>query len=201
MQSFVSGSILGFGLVTSIGPQNLFLARQALSNRYPYSAAVTCVICDWLVILCGVYSSQWLSNQFASFDFWLAWGGSIFLLVMGVGAVLQALQPVSLQIVAGDGVVSRGRILLAACGFSLFNPAAYLDAFAIIGKAALNIAAVDRELFLIGVCLASGLWFPGLVTGFRLSSGLFKKPRAWQGLNLVSGLVLLFFGIRLLPIG
>ena len=56
MSVLKAGFTLGFGLIISMGPQNMFLIRQGLKREYPYLVALICSPCDTLLILFSAHS-------------------------------------------------------------------------------------------------------------------------------------------------
>jgi L-lysine exporter family protein LysE/ArgO len=58
-----------------------------------------------------------------------------------------------------------------------------------------------RIWFVGGAACASGVWFTTLGFGARLLAPIFARPRAWQVLDTVVGLTMLFLAVVLIRQG
>ena len=83
-----------------------------------------------------------------------------------------------------------------ACVVTWFNPQAIIDVSLLLGSFRVALPPEESGLFLWGVVCASCLWFLSLTT----ISSLFKNrftPRLLRIINLVCGLVIFFYGVKL----
>ena len=83
-----------------------------------------------------------------------------------------------------------------ACVVTWFNPQAIIDVSLLLGSFRAALPPEESGLFLWGVVCASCLWFLSLTT----ISSLFKNrftPRLLRIINLVCGLVIFFYGVKL----
>jgi L-lysine exporter family protein LysE/ArgO len=119
-----------------------------------------------------------------------------FLTWYGVSSLLRARRTESLHAAAGR-TTSRGSAIARATALTWLNPHVYLDTVLLLGSIANHEGPSGRWWFALGACLASLLWFAGLGYGARLASRVLARPRAWQVLDLVIGLVMLAIAVML----
>ncbi|WP_416232994.1 LysE/ArgO family amino acid transporter [Castellaniella sp.] len=54
MNGFISGFLLGLGLIAAIGAQNAFVLKQGLQKRHVLAVSLTCALADMVLITAGV---------------------------------------------------------------------------------------------------------------------------------------------------
>ncbi|GAA1113251.1 LysE/ArgO family amino acid transporter [Nesterenkonia jeotgali] len=81
---------------------------------------------------------------------------------------------------------------IAATGLSvsILNPHAWVDTMVVLGTMA-NTFGDQRWLFAAGAVLASIIWFSSLALGGAVLSKWLNRPRTWQVLDIVVGLIML----------
>lgn len=195
----LQGFVLGGSLIVAIGAQNAFVLRQGLLRQHPFATAFICTVCDVLLILLGVaglgalIASSQLLTQLAR------WGGAAFLLVFGFLSFRAAFAPADVHpLDTARGEADLRRVLLAALGFSLLNPHVYLDTVVLLGSIGSQFVAQERTSFAVGAILASAVWFFGLVYAAGRLTPLFRRPQAWQWMNLGIGVVMWAIGLSLI---
>ncbi|BES65676.1 LysE/ArgO family amino acid transporter [Gottschalkiaceae bacterium SANA] len=195
MSFILQGFVLGISYVAPIGMQNLYVINTGLRKR-PKDA--------FLVSMIVIF-----------FDIALA-----LLCFYGIGGVLQKYQLLK------QGILLFGGVAVAAIGFNLIrskieedqevkldesvpkiiasaflvtwaNPQAIIDGTLLFGgfRASLPTQAINS--FIIGVALASFIWFMGLA----IATTLFKKnftTRILKGINVVCGGILMAYGMKLI---
>ena len=93
----------------------------------------------------------------------------------------------------GKGMIKEGTVketVLIILGISVLNPHVYLDTVVLIGGLSASYGEVGKYWFGAGAMIASIIWFFSLGYGARLLSPLFSKPRAWQILDFIIGIVM-----------
>ena len=80
--------------------------------------------------------------------------------------------------------------VLTALAFSLLNPHALLDTVVLLGSISGQYAWDQRLWFLSGAVTASFAWFFALAIGAGYLAPLFKKPKTWQILDALIGVVM-----------
>ncbi|MEZ5609290.1 MAG: LysE family transporter [Rhodocyclaceae bacterium] len=117
--------------------------------------------------------------------------GAAFLGWYGLRALRSAIAGGSMQVDRNErSRLSRRQALLAAAGFSLLNPHAYLDTVVLLGSIGSQQASEARPVFTAGAIAGSVSWFLLLGYGARLLVPLFARPRAWQVLDAAVALML-----------
>jgi L-lysine exporter family protein LysE/ArgO len=180
LQAGVQGFLLSLTLIVAIGAQNAFVLRQALKREH--------------ISLAGLLGERpGLARA-------LAGAGCIFLLVYGARALQRATRPGSLQAAASSEPSSRRATLAALAGFTLLNPHVYLDTVMLVGSVGAQQPTADARLaFIAGVAAASAAWFFALGYGARFLAQWFAKPRTWQVLEVLIGLMMFALALQLLP--
>lgn len=191
------GFALGGSLIVAIGAQNAFVLRQGLRREHVAAIVVFCIVADALLVLAGVAGLATVLGHRPQLARALTVGGAAFLAVYGLRALWRARRPQALR-VADDG---RGVTLAAAlaqcAAFTLLNPHVYLDTVLLVGSLGARLGEM-RWWFAAGAAAASVVWFVSLGFGARLLAPLFARPRAWQGLDALIGIVMLALAAMLL---
>lgn len=195
MTMFFQGLIMGFAYVAPIGVQNLFVINTALSQERRQALLTALIVIFFDVTL--ALACFWWIGAVMKHHIWLQKAvllvGSLVVLHIGF-SLLRAeaahisgeLQPLSLL-----------KTISFACVVTWFNPQAVIDGTMMLGAFHATLAGKGAAQFIFGVMTASTLWFLSLTL---LISFFRQKFRAdvLRGINIVSGLVILFYGGKLL---
>lgn len=187
---FFNGFALTLGLIMAIGAQNAHVLRQGLRGEHVLLTVSVSALCDMVLILVGIAG---LGALFAASPDLMAvarYGGAAFLLWYGARSLRAALRGGVRAELGARTQLSRGQALLAAAGFSLLNPHAYLDTVVLLGSIGSQQAEDLRPLFAAGAITASIVWFVLLGYGARLLVPLFSRPAAWRVLDALVALML-----------
>lgn len=198
---FIKGMFLGASLIIAIGLQNAFILRQGIKNRHILPAVLTASIIDVALIGAGVLGFGYLIEQQPDLITWITWGGAAFLFVYGLKSFISALKPQDMSDENAKGMAkdsSAKEIVLIIMGISLLNPHVYLDTVVLIGGLSASYGEVGKYYFGGGAMIASFIWFFALGYGARLLAPLFQKPRAWQVLDVLIGLIMWAIAVSLL---
>ncbi len=190
--TFKLGMLLGLSIIISIGAQNLFIIQQAMRNEYAYLSALTCFICDVLLITLGATGVSALFIEFPALKTAVLLLGIVFLIWYGIKAIQRGIagETVSEQFDAMKNTVktnSLAKIILLGLSFSLLNPAAILDTIVIIGGSANHYLAHEKYLFVAGTITASFVWFFGLTALTIQLSRQITSQLFWRTLDFMSG--------------
>ncbi len=195
MGPFLQGLTMGLAYVAPIGMQNLFVINAALTHprRRALGTALIVVFFDIALALACFFGVGAVMARFP----WLQRGillvGSLIVLSIGVG-LLRARPG---EISASPAASSLGKTITSACVVTWCNPQAILDGTMMLGAFQAALPAAQALPFLSGVASASLLWFPGLALVLSVFRDRFT-PKVLRGLNLLCGLVILFYGGKLL---
>lgn len=197
MNVYISGLVLGLTLITTLGPQNIFLIRQGALKRHVILSASVCFLCDVILVTASVKGLHHVLEQHPALRSAMAWAGCLFLLYYGILNVNNAMkkqdmdQPQTLQ-----PVISRSKVIMLALGFSLLNPHAIIDTLILIGGSSGQFPG-HEQAFLLGVLSSSLLWFTTLTLVTQLCATWLSKTSVWQGVELTSGLLMIALSAKL----
>lgn len=197
MDTATAGFFLGFSLILAIGAQNAFVLRQGLRRSHVLPVALTCALSDAVLIVAGVAGFGALVDRFPSLITVLTWGGAAFLLAYGALAFRAAWRGGAQMQAADDAPQRLGPVLATCLALTWLNPHVYLDTVVLLGGIAARYGS-ERWMFGAGAALASLTFFLSLAYGARLLAPVFARPRAWQALDLLVGLVMWGIAAKLL---
>lgn len=197
MPIFFSGLMLGLSLFMALGPQNIFLIRQGALKKHAFLSVVTCFICDVILLTMSVVGLHEMLQRHPSLCHWLAWFGGAFLLFYGLISILHAFQFKAKKVSIEATELTKKQIFLLAIGFSLLNPHAIIDALVLIGGSSSQYPD-HPGVFLMGVLTSSLVWFSLLTSTAYFFADFLRKPKVWQRVELISGVVLIGLGIQLI---
>ena len=194
MRIYLQGLTMGLAYVAPIGLQNLFVINSALTQRRSRVYLTALIVILWDVSL-GVscflgagalmQALPWLQKVILGI-------GSLIVIWIGIGLLRSR---ASLE--GGKDVnVPVWKLFTTAFVVTWFNPQAIIDVSLLLGSFRVALPPEESGLFLWGVVCASCLWFLSLTT----ISSLFKNrftPRLLRIINLVCGLVIFFYGVKL----
>ena len=194
MNIYLQGLTMGLAYVAPIGLQNLFVINSALTQRRSRVYLTALIVILWDVSL-GVscflgagalmQAVPWLQKVILGL-------GSLIVIWIGIGLLRSR---ASLE--GGKDVnVPVWKLFTTAFVVTWFNPQAIIDVSLLLGSFRVALPPEETGLFLWGVVCASCLWFLSLTT----ISSLFKNrftPRLLRIINLVCGLVIFFYGVKL----
>ena len=175
MLAYLQGLSLGLAYVAPIGVQNLFVINAGLSQprAAAYRTALIVIFFDVTLALAGFFGIGALIEHSELIRKGVLLAGSLVVMYMGLRLMLS-------REVAGPAI----------------NPQAIIDVSLLLGSFRVALPPEESGLFLWGVVCASCLWFLSLTT----ISSLFKNrftPRLLRIINLVCGLVIFFYGVKL----
>lgn len=189
--TYIEGFALGGSLIMAIGAQNAFLLKQGLKRQHLFSCALTCFLCDALLIVLGVQGIGAFVKDHPNFSLALQWGGALFLVAYGMRCFYNISHPhILIADLTSPTHSSMAKTLLALLGFTFLNPHTYVDTLLILGGVGADYPINEHATFIFGALTASFIWFFGLVYGASKLNPLFKNPRAWQILDFIMGSVM-----------
>ncbi|WP_170558733.1 LysE/ArgO family amino acid transporter [Ruegeria atlantica] len=193
--SLFAGFVLGFSLILAIGAQNAFVLRQGLRREHVFPLCLTCAVSDAILIAAGVAGFGTLAHAVPWFETVMRYGGAIFLTWYGLRSLNSAWRGGAVMEVREGERVSLKSVLLTVLAFTWLNPHVYLDTVVLIGS--ISAQYDDRMAFALGAMISSFVFFFSLGYGAGMLSPVFARPRAWQVLDLVIGLVMLAIAAKL----
>lgn len=189
LHAIATGALTGLSLIVVIGAQNAFVLRQGIRRAHVASVVAICAVSDLTLILAGVAGIGAIVDRAAWLIDVVTWLGVAFLVWYGIASIRRALKPEVLQ-AQGRAEGSRRAIVLQALALTWLNPHVYLDTVVLLGSIAQAHGPSGRWWFGAGASLGSIAWFSALGFGATRLAPLLARPRAWQVLDLVIGLVM-----------
>lgn len=198
--TWLAGFTVCLSLIVSIGAQNLYVLRQAVSGEHVRACVAWCVFSDALLIGIGVAGMAQVLGDSPTLAYYLTLGGALFLLGYGVMALWRAAMPAGAVPAADadDGAAPataarRGlwRVLGALVVITLFNPHVYLDTVVLVGSIGARQDGSLKWIFVLGAACASLAWFVMLASAGRRLQTLFAKPQAWRVMDGFTGVMML----------
>ncbi|MBM7616504.1 L-lysine exporter family protein LysE/ArgO [Weissella uvarum] len=196
MSAVISGMILGFAFIAPIGMQNLYVFNSAMNN--PLKRALLYVFFVWLadssfsVVAYFGMGAIINSNQLLKLIVMILGG----LLVVYIGwSILRSANQVNLN--AEQNQLSAGKAFVTAFIVTWANPQALVDGSLMLGATRAKLADADVIPFIIGVLIATSLWFLIITIFVNIFKNRLSK-RAFVLVNLVSGLIMVGYGIYFL---
>lgn len=193
--SVVAGFALGFSLILAIGAQNAFVLRQGLRREHVFVLCLTCAVSDAILIAASVAGFGGLATAAPWFEPMMRYGGALFLTWYGLRSLASAWRGGAALEVGEATRTSLRAALLTVLAFTWLNPHVYLDTVVLIGS--ISAQYEDRMGFAIGAMSASFVFFFSLGYGARVLSPVFARPRAWQALDVLIGIVMLAIAWKL----
>ncbi len=197
MDTFVYGFSLGFSLILAIGAQNAFVLKQGLKSEHVFLVCFICALSDAVLIVAGVGGFHLLVARFPDVVTLARYGGAAFLLAYGLLSFRTALLTKHNLKPSESSVSSAYRAAITCLAFTWLNPHVYLDTVVLLGSISSQFKGQLLE-FTSGATSASFVFFFSLGYAARLLRGIFEKPRAWQVLEIVIGLIMWTIAAKLL---
>jgi len=195
---YTQGLLLGLGLIVAIGAQNAFVLRQGLRREHVGLIVLFCALADALLIGAGVLGMGQALGERPALARALALAGAVFLAAYGWQALKRARHASALTAASSGVPLSRLAALAQAAAFTLLNPHVYLDTVLLVGSIGAQHPPLLRPWFIAGASSASVLWFAALGYGSRKLAPLFARPRAWQVLDSLIGIMMWLLALLLL---
>ena len=195
MGFFFQGLSMGLAYVAPIGMQNLFVINAALTypRRRALGTALIVVFFDITLALACFFGVGAVMARFPWLQKLILLVGSLIVLSIGVGLLRAKAE----ELAPSPGAASLRKTISSACVVTWFNPQAILDGTMMLGAFHVTLPAAQAVPFISGVATASLLWFPGLALLLSVFRDRFT-PKVLRGINLACGLVILFYGGKLL---
>lgn len=187
MMSYAAGFGTGLSLIVAIGAQNAFVLRQGLLRRHVLWVCLFCAVSDAVLILLGVAGMARIIQSAPLLAQALRWAGVAFLIWYGARSFRSAWAGGGMLRPEG-GAATLGRTLAILAALTWLNPHVWLDTVVLLG--AVSVQWPDPLAFGAGAMTGSFVFFFALGYGARLLAPVFARPRAWQALEAMIGLVM-----------
>lgn len=193
----LAGFSLGLSLIVAIGAQNAFILRQGLYRQHVFWVCLVCAISDAILISVGIFGLSFVIKFIPSLEWGMRYVGCAFLLGYGAMSFWRSLTHHDALTASQDNMRSLKSTLAICFALTWFNPHVYLDTVLLLGSIA-NQYPGKQIFFAMGAICASFTFFFSLGYGARFLKPLFAKPRSWQILDGLIGVVMWFIAIKLI---
>ena len=192
---YISGFLLGLSLIIAIGSQNAFVLKQGLKREHIFFVCLFCAVSDALLISAGVGGFGAVTARYPHVIDIAKIAGVLFLLGYGLQSLYASVRVTHALNIDGQVVTSLKKALLLCFGFTWLNPHVYLDTLVLVGM--VSTGASSKLTFAVGAISASFFFMFALGYGARLLRPLFAKPKAWNILDALVGLLMLYLAWHL----
>ena len=196
LSPFLSGFLIGGGLIIAIGAQNAFVLRQGIRREHVFVLALICSLSDALLIVLGVTGLGALIERFPALLTGVTLFGIGFLLWYGWLAAKRALHPSAMAVGEAEAI-PLAKAVLTCLTLTFLNPHVWLDTVILVGSLAAPYSGSARLAYTLGAMTASFAWFFGLGYGARVLTPLFARPVAWRILDALIALVMVSIAVKL----
>ncbi len=192
--AFLTGFTLSLSLIVAIGAQNAFVLRQGIRREHVLTVAGICTVADIALISLGTLGVGAVITASPLLLTAMKWLGCGYLVWFGLRSLWSARRPGALH--TEDAPPSRGSVVTTTLALTFLNPHVYLDTVVMLGNIA-NQYGPARWWFVLGACVASALWFHVLALGAHALAGPLGRPRTWQVIDILVGLLMLALAVKL----
>lgn len=192
---YVSGFALGLSLILAIGSQNAFILKQGLKKQHVFAVCLFCAVSDALLITAGVAGFGTITAKYPNVVNIAKLAGALFLLVYGLQSLYVSITKSHALTQDTQNVSNLKKALLLCFGFTWLNPHVYLDTLVLVGM--VSTGADSKLCFGLGAVSASFVFFFSLGYGARLLAPLFTKPKAWNILDALVGILMIYLAWHL----
>ena len=189
---FIQGLIIGGTLIIAIGPQNLFVIQQGLKKYYVFTVTLFCSLSDSLLIVIGIYLSNYIVQINPGIIGIIKVLGGIWLIFYGLNKVikLNKFKDINKEL----NIINKfGKILITLLLITYANPHVYLDTIILLGSLSTNFN--DQFSFGIGAISSSFLFFFSLGYMSKFLSKYIYSNKTWFWIDLTIGLLMISYGI------
>jgi L-lysine exporter family protein LysE/ArgO len=188
------GFLLGLAYVAPIGMQNIYVINTALSKNKlrAYQVAFITIFFDISLALTCFFGMGALMEKSEGIKATTLLIGCITVVYIGI-----QLMRTNTDLEKEADVNKPLREVIITC-FMLtwINPQAIIDGSLLLGGFRVSLTQEASQLFIIGVCLASFLWFTSIaaiISNFKQS---FNR-KVLRLINIICGVIIIYYGLKL----
>jgi L-lysine exporter family protein LysE/ArgO len=193
LKYLLQGLLFGLAYVAPIGAQNLYVINTAIrkSRMETYRVALITIFFDISLAISCFFGIGFLIDKFSVLKGIILLFGSIVVAYIGAGLIRSSSKISSVENVD----ISLLKMIVSCFAVTWLNPQAIIDGSLLLGGFRASLPADMSKYFIIGVCIASFLWFNILATFVSKLRGKLNKIIKW--INIACGTILILYGIRL----
>lgn len=188
------GFLLGLAYVAPIGMQNIYVINAALSKnkQRAYQVTLITIFFDISLALTCFFGMGALMERSKMIKATTLLIGCITVVYIGI-----QLMRTSTDLEKEADVNKPLREVVITC-FMLtwINPQAIIDGSLLLGGFRASLTQEASQLFIIGVCLASFLWFTSIATIVSNFKQSFNR-KILRLINIICGGIIIYYGLKL----
>lgn len=191
---FMQGLLLGIAYVAPIGMQNLFVINTAISKAKPkaYQVAIITVFFDISLALACFFGVGTLLERYFLAKVVFLFCGSIIVTYIGLKLVM-CKSDIESKVNTDKSILE---VILSCFMVTWANPQAIIDGSLLLGGYKAALPYNEGKLFILGVCLASFLWF-NILTTIVLNFKNILDHKLIRIINFLCGITIIYYGIKL----
>lgn len=195
MSFILQGWLLGIAYVAPIGMQNMYLINTSIerSRSRALQVALIIIFFDISLALSCFFGIGILLEHLSILRFLIMGIGSLAVMYIGYG-LIKATPDMN---ASGDFYKPIYQVMFTCFAVTWLNPQAIIDGTLLLGGFRASLSGTNGTLFIVGVALASAMWFITLTTLVSTFKKLFSI-KILKIINIICGSILIFFGLRLL---
>lgn len=187
--------MLGLAYVAPIGVQNLFVINSAMtqSRRMALLTALIVIFFDVTLALFCFFGAGTVIQKYRWLQAAVLGVGGVIVVKIGIGLITEKAK----EITGTGNQLSVRKTAASACVVTWFNPQAVIDGTMMLGAFYVTLPHGQAAAFIAGVICASTLWF----TSLSLLVSMFRtklSAKVLRALNVACGVVIIFYGLKLL---
>ena len=194
MGVFLQGLTMGIAYVAPIGLQNLFVINTALTETKGrvYATALIVIFFDITLALACFFGIGLLIERWLPLRMGILLIGSLLVLWIGIHLI----RTKSTLDTSKNVNIPTIKVIWSACVVTWFNPQAIIDGTMMLGAFRATLDPSMSQFFILGVAVASTLWFLGISTIITFFSAKFTD-RTLNWINIICGIIIVVYGVRL----
>ncbi|RRK09777.1 amino acid transporter [Lactiplantibacillus garii] len=195
MQVFLQGLLFGIVYIAPIGMQNLFVVSTAIEQPLKRALRVALIVVafDTSLSLACFYGVGKILQSTPWLELAVLLVGSLLVFYIGWGLLRAKEEAMGTM----DAEFSYKAAVVTAFSVAWLNPQAIIDGSVLLAAFRVSIPAALSHFFIVGVIIASIVWFFGLTTLISKFKHL-MQPRVLLWVNRVCGAVIILYGVKLL---
>ena len=195
MRFFIQGLTLGLAYVAPIGIQNIFVINSALKEKLSRAmiTAIIVIFFDVSLALACFFGIGSAMERYSWLRMVISAAGSVVIIFIGIRLILSK----SAEIGSRSAGTSIPRIISSAFAVTWLNPQAIIDGTMMLGASHASLPELGIVPFITGVASVSCTWFLCLSSAISLTSRHFT-PKILRMINILCGVVITFYGIRIM---
>ncbi len=194
MGILIQGWLVGLAYVAPIGMQNMYVINTAVdkSKSRALQVALITIFFDVTLALACYFGVGVILEHVAFLRFLVLGVGSLAVIYIGYSLIKANPSIESKQ----DYEKKLFQVIITCFVVTWLNPQAIIDGTLLLSGFRATLTGKDISMFILGVTLASSMWFIGLamiVSNFKK----FFNIKILKIINVICGGILIFFGLKL----